>query len=63
MSNSKSNSKSNSNFKSYSKITTKKKHKIYVRPCSSCGCRIINKWSINSKLNTIIRKKNKKVKK
>lgn len=56
-----SNSKSNS--KSYSKITTKKKHKIYVRSCSSCGYRIRNKWSINSKLNPIIRKKNKKIKK
>ncbi len=62
-----SNSKSNSNFKSnsysnpYTKITTKKKHKIYVRHCSSCGYRIINKWSLNSKLKTLLRKKNKKV--
>jgi len=63
MSNSKSNlySKSNSYSNSYTKISTKKKHKIYVRHCSSCGCRIINKWSVNSKLNPIIRKKNKKV--
>ena len=56
-----SNSKSYS--KSYSKITTKKKHKIYVRRCSSCHYEIRKKWSINSKLNPIIRKKNKKVKK